>query len=221
MKPCLPRDRHLVPHLKAPLGRVARALHARGIAADRVSVAGFGLGLGAVAAAAFGAPLVALALLLANRLADGLDGELARLGTPTDAGAFLDISLDFVFYALFPLGFAIADPAANALPAAVLIASFVGTGASFLAFSGQAARHGITHPDFGYKGLYYLDGLAEGTETILCFVLMCLLPGAFATIAWLFAALCGLTALNRIVSGYRTLTSVGGTASDNVYSRKR
>ena len=133
------------------------------------------------------------------------EAELARLATPTDAGAFLDISLDFVFYALFPLGFALADPAANALASAVLIASFVGTGASFLAFSAQAERHGIVHPDFGYKGLYYLDGLAEGTETVLCFVLMCLLPGAFAIIAWSFAALCAVTAANRVVSGYRTL----------------
>lgn len=201
-------DRHIVPHLEAPLRRLARSLHARGVNADQVSIAGFGLGLGAVAAVAFGQPLVALALLVLNRLADGIDGELARLTAPTDAGAFLDIALDFVFYALFPLGFAFADPAANALPAAVLVASFVGTGSSFLAFAGQAERHDIHHPDFGYKGLYYLDGLAEGTETILCFVLMCLAPGAFALIAWLFAALCALTAVSRIVHGYRTLRGV-------------
>ena len=198
-------DRHLVPRLKAPLGRLAVLLHARGVGADALSVAGFAVGLAAVAALAAGLPLVALALLLVNRLADGVDGELARLVAPTDAGAFLDIALDFVFYALFPVGFALADPAANALPAAVLVASFVGTGASFLAFAGQAARRGITHPEFGYKGLYYLDGLAEGTETILCFALMCLVPGAFAPLAWAFAALCGVTAVNRVVFGYRTL----------------
>jgi len=203
-------DRHVVPHLKAPLRRVARVLHARGVSADAVTVAGFVVGLSAVVAVAGGQPLVALALLLINRLADGVDGELARLETPSDAGAFLDIALDFVFYALFPLGFAIADPAANALPAAVLIASFVGTGASFLAFAGQADRHGIAHPEFGYKGLYYLDGLAEGTETILCFVAFCLFPAAFGTIAWTFAALCGITAVNRVASGYRTLRRVRG-----------
>jgi len=207
-------DRHLVPHLKAPLGRIARTLHERGVSADQVSVAGFAIGLGAVAAAALGAPLVALAFLLLNRLADGIDGELARIVGSSDAGAFLDIVLDFVFYALFPLGFALADPEANALPAAALVASFVATGSSFLAFAGQAERYGITHPEFGYKGLYYLDGLAEGTETILCFVLFCLLPEAFPTIAWAFAALCVVTAANRIVSGHRTLRQVrtGGIA---------
>ena len=198
-------DRHVVPYLKGPLRRVARALGRRGVTADAVTVGGFAIGLGAVAAAAAAAPLLALGLLLANRLADGVDGELARAGGASDAGAFLDITLDFVFYALFPLGFAFADPAANALPAAVLVASFVGTGASFLAFAGQAERRGLVHPHFAHKGLYYLDGLAEGTETILCFVAFCLFPDAFGAIAWAFAALCGVTAVNRVASGYRTL----------------
>lgn len=198
-------DRHVVPHLKAPLGQLARALDARGVTADGLSVAGFIAGIASVVAMASGHAVLALILLLLNRLADGVDGELARLRGPSDAGAFIDISLDFIFYALFPLGFAFADPSANALAAAVLIASFVGTGASFLAFAGQAERHGIAHPTFAYKGLYYLDGLAEGTETILCFVLMCLFPAAFAIIAWTFAGLCALTAVNRVVFGYRTL----------------
>jgi phosphatidylglycerophosphate synthase len=60
---------------------------------------------------------------------------VARLTRPTDRGAFLDITLDFLFYASVPLAFALADPAANALPAAVLLAAFIGTGSSFLAFA--------------------------------------------------------------------------------------
>ncbi len=84
--------------------------------------------------------VLGLALLLASRLADGLDGAVARLTQPTDRGAFLDITLDFLFYASIPLAFAIADPAANALPAAVLLAAFIGTGSSFLAFAVLAAQ---------------------------------------------------------------------------------
>jgi hypothetical protein len=61
---------------------------------------------------------------------------------PTDRGAFLDITLDFLFYASIPLAFALADPAANALPAAVLLAAFIGTGSSFLAFAVLAERRG-------------------------------------------------------------------------------
>jgi len=199
-------DRHVVPHLKPLLHRGATALHAHGLRADQVSVAGFLIGLGAVLAVALQAPLIALALLLFGRLADGLDGELARLDGPTDAGAFLDITLDFIFYALFPIGFALADPDANALAAAVLVATFVGTGASFLAFAAQADRMGIERVQFAYKGLTYLDGLAEGTETIVAFALMCLFPVHFALIAWVFAGVCAITAVNRVVSGYRTLT---------------
>jgi len=85
-------DKHLVPHLRAPLARVAGRLHQRGISADTVSVAGFVCGLLAVLLVALGA----LVLLLLGRLADGLDGEIARINGSTDAGAFLDIVLDFI-----------------------------------------------------------------------------------------------------------------------------
>ncbi len=199
-------DKYLVPHLRPPLARAAGELHKRGIGADAISVAGFVSGMLAVLSVALGAPLVALVFLLLGRLADGIDGEIARIDGPTDAGAFLDIVLDFIFYALFPVGFALLDPANNALPAAVLIASFVGTGASFLAFAGQADRLGVSRVQFEYKGLTYLDGLAEGTETIVAFGLMCLFPWAFEVIAWAFAFVCFVTTINRVVSGYRTLT---------------
>jgi len=198
-------DKYIVPLLKQPLKRLALKLDKRGISADQISIVGFVIGLLCVLMLSLGQTEIALLLLLLNRTADGVDGELARINQPTDAGAFLDISLDFIFYALFPVGFAIASPADNALPAAVLIASFVGTGASFLAFSSMANKHNIEHPDFAYKGMYYLNGLAEGTETILCFVFKCLLPHYFAVIAWVFAGICVLTALNRVVFGYLTL----------------
>ncbi len=198
-------DKYIVPRIKPMLSSVAKRLHAKGVSADQVTVAGFIVGMLALPAMAGGHAQLALLCLVGNRIADGLDGELARLGTPSDAGSFLDITLDFIFYAAFPLGFALYDPAQNALAAAFLIASFVGTGASFLAFASQADKHSIQSPDFAYKGLYYLDGLAEGTETIICFVLMCLLPDQFVIIATLFAVLCVVTAFNRVYSGYRTL----------------
>ncbi len=175
------------------------------VSADRLTVIGFLFGLLCVGLIATGQPYLALSALLLNRLIDGIDGELARLQTPTDAGGYLDITLDFIFYALFPVGFALLDPIHNALPAVVLVASFVGTGASFLAFSSLAEKRGIKHPTFDYKGFYYLNGLAEGTETIACFVLMCLLPYQFPLLAWSFAVICAITAVNRVVFGYRTL----------------
>jgi len=207
-------DKHIIPLLKPPLKRVATILAARDWSADQITIAGFLVGMFCIIAIALEQSLIALVFLLLNRLADGVDGELARIQNPTDAGGFLDISLDFIFYSLFPLGFAIADPANNALPAAALIASFVGTGASFLAFSAMANKYGIAHPDFGYKSLYYLDGLAEGTETVVFFVLMCLMPNNFVFLAWTFAALCLVTTVNRVMFGYLTLRSAHDNSSN-------
>ena len=136
-------------------------------------------------------------------VADGLDGEVARRTGPTDRGAFLDIALDFVFYALFPLGFALADPDTNALPALVLVTSFVGTGSSFLAFSVIAERRGLSAEDYPTKGIYYLGGIAEGSETIGIFVAMCLFPGAFPVLALAFAMLCFVTTLTRWLAGWQ------------------
>lgn len=199
-------DRAASAALKPALEASARALQRAGIGADAVSVAGFAIGLAAAAAIALQGYSLGLALLLASRLADGLDGPLARLQGTTDRGAFLDIALDFLFYASIPLAFALADPAANALPAAVLLAAFVGTGSSFLAFAVLAQKRGLASAAYPHKGIFYLGGLAEATETLLCFVLMCLWPERFAWWAYGFAALCALTTAGRIVGGARALS---------------
>ena len=196
-------DAKLLPLQRRLIHPLAGRLHARGVKADTITLAGFALGLLGVLAAAGGLFWLALVGLVANRLADGLDGEVARLAGPTDRGAFLDIALDFLFYALFPLGFAMADPGANALPAAVLVASFVGTGSSFLAFSIIAERRGLTSEDYPSKGIFYLGGLTEGAETIGLFVLICLLPGWFPVLALAFAAACFVTTLTRWLAGWR------------------
>ena len=195
-------DFALIPVQRRALRRPAEALAARGVPADAITLAGFGLGVLAVAALAFQLWPLALALILANRLCDGLDGAVARLTGPTDRGAFLDIALDFVFYALVPLGFAVADPGANALPAAVLIAAFVGTGSSFLAFAAVAAKHGRAAPAYPTKGIYYLGGLTEGFETIALFVAICLFPNLFPLLAYGFAAACALTTVLRWRQGW-------------------
>ena len=195
-------DARLLPLQRAALQPLARFLARRGVSADRLSITGFLAGLAAFAALCFGQWLTALLLILLNRLLDGLDGAVARIHGPTDRGAYLDIALDMVFYALIPLGFAIQAPQDHALPAAVLIVSFVGTGSSFLAFSAVAAKRGRKAPEFPTKGIYYAGGLAEGFETIAVFAAMCLFPGHFTVIAYGFAALCGLTTLIRWRQGW-------------------
>jgi phosphatidylglycerophosphate synthase len=196
-------DATLLPVIKRVLDRPARALVARGISADQITLAGFGIGVLGVLAVWAGLFWTALFCLALNRIADGLDGAVARLTSPTDRGAFLDIALDFMFYGLFPLGFALHDPAINALPAAVLIASFIGTGSSFLAFSIIAEKRGLASEDYPSKGIYYLGGLTEGTETIALFVAMCLWPAWFPVLAYGFAALCAVTTVTRWLAGWR------------------
>lgn len=196
-------DRYLYPVIARLLRPLAARLAATGIGADRVTVAGFAIGMLALPLLAAGLHAAALACILLNRLADGLDGAVARIDGPTDRGAFLDVALDFVFYASVPLGFAFADPAANGLPAAVLIFAFVGTGSSFLAFAVVAARRGLSAEAYPTKGIFYLGGLTEGFETIAMFAAMALLPDLFPVLALAFAAACAVTTVLRWVAGWR------------------
>jgi phosphatidylglycerophosphate synthase len=198
-------DRAALDFLRPGLSAAAGALAARGVHADSVTWVGFALGIGAAVAIALGSPLAGLGLMALSRLADGLDGALARATRTTDRGAFLDITLDFIFYASIPLAFAIADPARNALAAALLLAAFIGTGSSFLAYAVLAERRGLTSTAHPSKGLYYLGGLTEGTETLACFALMCLWPAHFPVFAMGFAALCALTIATRLAIGWATL----------------
>ncbi|PZO13831.1 MAG: hypothetical protein DCF26_16155 [Burkholderiales bacterium] len=196
-------DRAVQQVLKPLLSGVARSLVRAGVGADALSVIGFALGMAAALSIVFQHFMIGLVLLLFSRLMDGLDGAVARLTQPTDRGGFLDITLDFLFYASIPLAFAVADPAQNALPAAVLLATFMGTASSFLAFAIVAAQRKLASTEFPDKSFYFLGGLTEATETIAAFVAMCLWPQWFAPIAYGFAALCAITTALRIGWGWQ------------------
>ena len=181
----------------------ARAADLR-LNADQVTIVGFGFGLAAIVAIAVQAYFLGLVLLLLNRLADGVDGCLARRSGPTDLGAYLDIVLDFIVYSGAAFAFALAMPE-DALAAAFLIFSFMGTGSSFLAFAIFAAKRSLRPASETAKGFYYLGGITEGTETILLFVFICLLPDYFPIAAYVFGTLCWLTTLGRIGAAVQRL----------------
>jgi phosphatidylglycerophosphate synthase len=188
-----------------PLARAGQRLAAAGISADAVSIGGCLIGLAAALAASAGQFYLALALLIANRIADGLDGAIARATRHTDRGAFLDIALDFLVYAAMPLGFAVWLPETNALPAAFLLASFVANGSAFLAFSILAEKRGMKTTRQGQKSIYYLAGIAEGFETIVFMAAFCLFPTHFPILALIFATLCWISAVCRLVLGWKLL----------------
>lgn len=199
-------DRYVRPLIDPALGALARVADRLGFSANALTTLGAAFGLAAALAISQRQFAVALALGTINRLLDGVDGPLARRrGGVTDFGGYLDAVCDFLFYAAVPLGFAFADPATNALPAAVLLAAFLGTGSSFLAFGAIAARRGLKQERLLPRSFYYLGGAAEGTETILVFVLMCVQPGWFGILAYAFTLLCVLTVIGRVATAARLL----------------
>lgn len=206
-------DSRIQAWMRPAMTRAGDTLARWGCTANAVSFAGFATGLAAAAAIALSHPLLGVVLLLLSRLMDALDGAVARATRPTERGAFLDITLDFLFYASIPLAFAVAAPGANALAAAVLLASFIGTGSSFLAFAIAAERRDLRSAAFPDKGFYFLGGLTEAAETLAAFVAMCLWPQWFSAIAYGFAVLCAITTVLRIRWGWTSLASAPSAIS--------
>lgn len=192
--------RVLAPTLDAVAGRLVSA----GVSALTLTITGWVAGVAACVAAGLGWWPAALALWLLNRLLDGLDGPVARRRGATDLGGFLDIVADFSVYAGFVVGVAVAVPDARVACLALLTAYYV-SGAALLALSSLLDKRG---PDGGDgRSLRLAGGVAEGTETVVVYVLFCLFPGSAALIAWVFAAAVAVTAAQRIALGVRLLRS--------------
>jgi phosphatidylglycerophosphate synthase len=197
-------DRAAAALIKPLISRAAGLLARWHVGANQLSVLGFAVGMVAAGLIISGNFLAAAATIVLSRLCDALDGAVARQTQVTDAGGFLDIALDFLFYAAIPLAFAFADPARNALAAAVLLAAFIGTMSSFLAFAVLAAKRDMRNLAYPDKSFYFLGGLTEATETLAFLLAMCLWPRKFAWLAYVFAAMCTVTTATRILWGWRS-----------------
>lgn len=220
-------DRRVRAVLARPLDAAGARAAAAGIAPNTLTAIGWVVGVGACVAAGFGgawsgAWWLALVLWLANRLFDGLDGPLARHVGATERGGFLDIVADFSIYGGFVIGVAVAVPDAR-LACVVLLAAYYCSGTAFLALSSLLEKQGRAEAD--ERSLRFVGGLAEGTETVIAYVLFCLLPAHAGVIAWVFAAMVAVTALQRVISAMVLLSpgradvsepspvSQGGTSS--------
>ena len=192
-------DSRIRPLIDPPLNAIGKGLARAGVTANQVTIAGAVIGISAGVAIGCRYYLLGLALVLLSRLLDGLDGAVARATRQSDFGGYLDIVSDFAFYVAVPLGFGFAV-AANLPFALTLIASFTLTGISFLAYAVMAAKAGRETDAHGEKSFFYNTGLAEGTETIITFVLMCLLPQYFAAIASIYSAMCIVTVIQRSIA---------------------
>jgi phosphatidylglycerophosphate synthase len=180
--------------LSPALDTAGRRLEHLGVRAGWLTGAGWMVGVGACLAAGFGRWPAALVLWLVNRVCDGLDGPVARAGTPTERGGFLDIVADFSIYGGFVFGVAVAVPSARLACVALLLAYYT-SGTAFLALSALLQRDDAHRDE---RSLRFVGGLAEGAETITVYVAFCLLPGHAAFIAWVFAAAVAVTAAQRV-----------------------
>jgi phosphatidylglycerophosphate synthase len=141
----------------------------------------------------------AFLFLVLNRLCDGLDGAVARLLGPTDIGAFYDITLDFIFYSLFPIAFIFVD-IKNAYAICFLLLSFVSTQTTFLASAWFIEKNKILVSTKQKKSFFYIGGITEGFETIICFILMLFFYESVELIAYTFGTLCWITSISRLIS---------------------
>ncbi|QEL10734.1 CDP-alcohol phosphatidyltransferase family protein [Kushneria phosphatilytica] len=150
--------------------------------------------------------MAALAGLLLNRFFDGLDGALARaMGEDETAGRFLDTCLDSLYRVLFLIGFALADPSRNTLPALILMATsgVLDMGiAQFEAQTGQ--RRGVLR--HAHWSLRLLDMITHATPRLLILVAACVWPERFPVIVLSYAGIQGPLMLARVILGYRWLS---------------
>lgn len=187
-----------------PLNVAGAGIARAGFSADAVTLIGLAFGLLAAVFIGFGLPMLAILPLLLSRLADGLDGAVARATEKTDFGGYLDIAADFLFYGAVPFAFVAMDPTANGLAGAFLLASFYFNGTSFLGYAILAEKRNLETTAQGQKSLYYSNGILEGTETIIFFLLLCFLPQYFAPLAWVFGVACFATGTLRVYGAYQT-----------------
>lgn len=186
------KDRMLSPVARTPIVRVHPLL---------ITAVGLGLTLGAAVAAWQRAPELAVGLWLLGRVADGLDGLVARAsGRTSDFGGLIDFVVDTIGYAAIPLGLAFGiDQRATWIATAVLLATFYLNAVSlgYVAALMEKRSPGAD-PDGRSTSAPLPRGLIEGTETIVFFTVALAWPGVATTIWWVMAVAVVVTALERV-----------------------
>ena len=195
--------------LRGPLGRFASGIDFKFVTPNRITALGLALGLGSSIAAWKHQWAIALIFWLLSRIADGVDGSLARLravtgrSSPTLVGGYLDIMADFAVYGSFVVGVAHGVGGSIAPFLWVLLAYYL-NGSAFLAFSSIGERAGIRLDDG--RSLSFIAGFAEGAETIAVHSLWCLFPSSAGRIASVWAGVVLLSALSRSFHAYKLLS---------------
>ena len=183
------KDQLLAPVVRGPL-RAVPPLVVTGIA--------LAAALGAGLAAWSSAPALAVGLWLLSRLADGLDGAMARhQASASDRGGLVDIVADTIGYAVVPLGIAAGIDTRTAwVVVAVLLATFYVNAVSWTYLAAllekRAAGRGAATSTIMPRGL------VEGAETIVVFTLALAWPSAAPGVLAVMAVAVGMTVVERL-----------------------
>ena len=87
----------------------------------------------------------------------------------------------------------------NAYCICFLLLSFVATQTTFLASAWIVQKNNIFFSKNKQKSFFYIGGITEGFETIICFSLMLLFNENIKLIAYIYGTLCWITFLTRLI----------------------
>lgn len=179
--------------IDSPLDRVAPRIAALGVRADWITLAAAMVAVAAMLTVSRSHGWIALGLVLANRLLDGLDGSVARVTKATNRGAYLDALSDALLFAGVPFGFALANPE-RAVAAVFLLFGLIMLG---MASWTLAERRGV-----GGQPL----GMLEALLITLVYASACLFPGWFSIGAYALGIAAFICAGVRVASAVNTLS---------------
>ena len=168
------------------LDGIAAPLARRSVSATAVTVAGFVAGGAAIVFIVSGFYGIGFLLLLLNRLADGVDGAVARRTESTAHGEFLHTLLNYMVVAAVPFAFAASRPI-NALAASFLLLAFIAWMVTELGV--RLMQTHDSHDGYPVDPRHVPTSLCGFTETFIVFALMCFAPWAFSVLCYLYGIL--------------------------------
>jgi len=186
------KDRLLAPLAQGPLAAVPPLA---------LSMLALAAAIGAAIAAWQQLALVAVALWLLSRLADGLDGPVAGVqGTASDRGGLVDIVFDTIGYALIPIGIAAGiDTRAAWITAAVLLATFYVNAVSWTYLAALLEKRAAGATATGATTSTIMPrGLIEGAETIVFFTVALAWSGGAVAVLAVMAGAVTVTIVERM-----------------------
>ena len=180
---------------RKPLDKVftpmAKGVLRLGLRPGHVTALALATGLGAGVALYAQLPFLAVGLLWLSGLMDVMDGSMARLsGSQSLLGAVLDVVCDRVVELGIVWALALRHPG-SLVPLLGLVSAILLSMTVFLTTGMLAAQSGP-------KSFYYQAGLMERTEGFIAFSAMMLFQQWLWWLTWIFAALIGVTIVQRL-----------------------